>query len=130
MPIMRSTSSCEMSVDHRVYNKIVCEEVHLFQPFSSKESGAQTVTKQVLTLIMETNSTGETPGKLVIHIILSVIFKTWKWVALRYLHLGTIHKLHHTNFMIFLPLPVLVTGGDISESHSPGVTSHILQFYT
>ena len=32
--------------------------------------------------------------------------------------LGAIHKLRHTNFMIFLPLPVLVTGGHISENPS------------
>ena len=29
--------------------------------------------------------------------------------------LGAIHKLCQTNFMIFLPLPVLVTGGHISD---------------
>ena len=33
-------------------------------------------------------------------------------------HLGAIHKLRHTNFMIFLPLPRLVTGGHISETPS------------
>jgi hypothetical protein len=31
---------------------------------------------------------------------------------------GAIHKLCHTNFMIFLPLP-LVTGGHISETLTP-----------
>ena len=30
--------------------------------------------------------------------------------------LGAIHKLRHTNLMIFLHLPVLVTGGHISET--------------
>ena len=42
--------------------------------------------------------------------------------------LGAIHKLRHTNFMIFLPLPILVTGGHVSETPLPSVTSHILQF--
>ncbi|PNF37376.1 hypothetical protein B7P43_G17198, partial [Cryptotermes secundus] len=60
-PIMRSNSSCEISVDHNVYNKIVCQEVHLFQPFSSNDSGAHTVVKQVLTLLTESNSTSEVP---------------------------------------------------------------------
>ena len=43
--------------------------------------------------------------------------------------LGAIHKLRYTNFMIFDPSPVLVTGGHISETSPPNVTSHILQFY-
>jgi len=64
MPIMRSDSSCEMSVDHNVYNKIICQEVHTFQPFSSKDSGAQTIIKQVLTLLAESNSTSGVPGNL------------------------------------------------------------------
>lgn len=64
MPIMRSDSSCEMSVDHNVYNKIICQEVHIFQPFSSKDSGAQTIIKQVLTLLTESNSTSVVPGNL------------------------------------------------------------------
>jgi hypothetical protein len=63
---MRSNSSCEMSVDHNVYNKIVCHEVHLFQPFASNDSGAHTVIKQVLTLLSESNATSETPGKRLI----------------------------------------------------------------
>jgi hypothetical protein len=62
VPIMRSNSSCEMSVDHNVYNKIVCQEVHIFQPFSSNDSGAHTTVKQVLTLLTESNSTSEVPG--------------------------------------------------------------------
>lgn len=66
MPIMRSDSSCEMSVDHKVYNKIVCQELHLFQPFSSKDSGAQTIIKQMLTLLTESNSTSEMPGNFII----------------------------------------------------------------
>lgn len=61
MPIMRSDSSCEMSVDHNIYNKIICQEVHIFQPFSSKDNGAQTIIKQILTLLTESNSTSEVP---------------------------------------------------------------------
>ncbi|KAJ9580712.1 hypothetical protein L9F63_024108, partial [Diploptera punctata] len=59
MPIMKSSSSCEMSVDNYVYKEIICEDVHLFQPFSSKESGAQTITKQIFKLHSETNTTSE-----------------------------------------------------------------------
>lgn len=66
VPIMRSNSSCEMSVDHNVYNKIICQEVHLFQPFSSNDSGAHTVVTQVLTLLTESNSTSEVPGNILI----------------------------------------------------------------
>ena len=44
--------------------------------------------------------------------------------------LGAIHKLRHTNFMISLPPPPLVTGGHISETPPPSVTSYIMQFYT
>ena len=32
--------------------------------------------------------------------------------------LGAFHKLRHTNFMIFYPSPILVTGGHISETSS------------
>ncbi|XP_069692884.1 uncharacterized protein Apoltp isoform X2 [Periplaneta americana] len=65
MPIMKSNSSCEMSVDHNIYNKIECQEVHLFQPFSGNNSGAQTTTKQVLTLLSEKNTTEEETPDLV-----------------------------------------------------------------
>ena len=48
------------------------------------------------------------------------------WIELS---LGAIHKLRHTNYMIFYLSPPLVTGGHISVT-PPSVTSHILQFYT
>ena len=44
--------------------------------------------------------------------------------------LGTIHKLRHTNFVIFLPLPPLSQIVTFLRPPPPCVTSHILQFYT
>ena len=35
---------------------------------------------------------------------------------MEFAYLGAIHKLRHTNFKIFLPLPVLVIGGHIFET--------------
>lgn len=63
---MKSNSSCLLSVDHNVYNKIECEEVHLFQPFSHAESGAKTITKQTFQLVTETNSTVAEQGNGII----------------------------------------------------------------
>lgn len=40
---------------------------------------------------------------------------------------GFIHKVRHTNFVIFNPSPVLVTVVHLYET-LPNVTSHILQF--
>ncbi|XP_049847119.1 uncharacterized protein LOC126299332 [Schistocerca gregaria] len=57
LPIMKSNSSCQLHVDHNIYSKIDCEEVHLFQPFSYKQSGAKTIIHQVLTLTSESNVT-------------------------------------------------------------------------
>ena len=44
--------------------------------------------------------------------------------------LGAIHKLHHTNFMIFLPFPRPCQSGHSSEipPPPPSVTSHIYNF--
>ena len=44
-----------------------------------------------------------------------------------YMYLEAIHKLLHTNLMIFLPLP---DPCHISETPLPSVTSPIFQFYT
>ena len=60
------------------------------------------------------------------HILLSFSLSLHVWILLS---LEVIHKLRHTNFMIFCLSPVLVTGGHISEIHLPSVTSYILQFY-
>lgn len=42
-----------MSIDHRIYNDIRCEESHLFEPFSNQDAGATTIVKQRLILIDE-----------------------------------------------------------------------------
>ncbi|XP_066998183.2 uncharacterized protein Apoltp [Anabrus simplex] len=57
MPLIKTRNSCNISVDHHVYNKIECEDVHIFQPFSNGDSGAKTITRQVFTLVAETNTT-------------------------------------------------------------------------
>lgn len=46
-----------MSVDHKIYNKITCEESHVLQPFSNQDAGATTVVVQRLILLGENNET-------------------------------------------------------------------------
>lgn len=50
---MKSQSSCTLSIDHNIYNKIECEESHLLQPFSNQNAGAATTLKQKLELQSE-----------------------------------------------------------------------------
>lgn len=52
--ILKSSSHCTMSVDHNIYNSIMCEETHLLQAFSKQDSGATSHIKQELILIEET----------------------------------------------------------------------------
>lgn len=51
MPVLNSTNICELSIDDRIYKTIKCEEKHIFRPFSKKEAGATTITRQLVTLI-------------------------------------------------------------------------------
>lgn len=50
---MKSSSKCVLSIDHRIYNDISCEESHLFEPFSNQDAGATTIVKQRLILTDE-----------------------------------------------------------------------------
>lgn len=54
---MKSTSTCQLSIDHYVYNGVECEERHVFQPFSNGDAGATTVVKQRLILLEEIEAT-------------------------------------------------------------------------
>lgn len=49
-PILRSESYCNVSIDHHIYNGVVCFERHLVVPFSNGESGAVTTSRLSLTL--------------------------------------------------------------------------------
>lgn len=51
--LLKSKSDCVLSIDHRVYNRIECEERHLFRPFANEEAGATTVVRQLLVLTEE-----------------------------------------------------------------------------
>ena len=59
---MKSRHKCEFSIDHKIYDGIICEEVHTFQPFSKGENGSQTIVKQSLKLVSETEENPTSPG--------------------------------------------------------------------
>ncbi|KAJ3640007.1 hypothetical protein Zmor_003331 [Zophobas morio] len=48
--LLKSSSRCEMSIDHNIYNEITCEETHVLQPFSNQDAGATTIVVQRLIL--------------------------------------------------------------------------------
>lgn len=52
-PILKSESYCNMSIDHYIFNGIVCYERHLVVPFSNNQSGAVTTSHLSLTLADE-----------------------------------------------------------------------------
>lgn len=54
---MKSSSYCKLSIDHHIYNEIVCEESHVFRPFSNNAAGATTTVKQRLLLVSEEKET-------------------------------------------------------------------------
>ncbi|CAH1158795.1 unnamed protein product [Phyllotreta striolata] len=51
--ILKSTSRCVLSIDHRIYKEIKCEENYLLQPFSNYNQGARTSVVQKLQLKSE-----------------------------------------------------------------------------
>uniref|UniRef100_A0A6P7GJY7 Uncharacterized protein LOC114337760 n=1 Tax=Diabrotica virgifera virgifera TaxID=50390 RepID=A0A6P7GJY7_DIAVI len=51
--ILKSTSTCLMSIDHNIYKEISCQESYLLQPFSNHDQGAVTTVSQKLVLINE-----------------------------------------------------------------------------
>ncbi|XP_076641857.1 apolipoprotein lipid transfer particle [Halictus rubicundus] len=53
-PLLESRSDCELTVDHNVYEEVVCKDVHRLQPLSSGNTGARTESTAVLRLVKET----------------------------------------------------------------------------
>ncbi|XP_050313934.1 apolipophorins [Anthonomus grandis grandis] len=49
--ILQSSSSCLLSVDENIYNKITCKEEYVLEPFSKNAAGARTTVLQELILI-------------------------------------------------------------------------------
>ncbi|XP_066586148.1 uncharacterized protein Apoltp [Prorops nasuta] len=53
-PLLKSNSECEITIDHNVYEKVVCKDSHLLQPFSNGEkAGVRTESTATLELIEE-----------------------------------------------------------------------------
>lgn len=52
-PILKSESYCNISIDHNIYNGMLCVERHLVVPFSNNQSGAVTTSRLSLTLADE-----------------------------------------------------------------------------
>ncbi|XP_053973970.1 uncharacterized protein LOC128873939 [Hylaeus volcanicus] len=53
-PLLQSRSDCELIIDHNIYQEVVCNDLHRFQPLSSGSTGARTESTAVLRLIRET----------------------------------------------------------------------------
>ncbi|XP_011631987.1 apolipoprotein B-100-like [Pogonomyrmex barbatus] len=54
--LFRSRSDCEITIDHNVYERVVCDEVQMLQPLSNGvKAGAKTESRTILQLIQETN---------------------------------------------------------------------------
>ncbi|XP_060537065.1 uncharacterized protein LOC132708634 isoform X2 [Cylas formicarius] len=51
--LLKSKSKCTLSIDHHIYNEIICEETHVLEPFSNQAAGASTVIIQRLSLVEE-----------------------------------------------------------------------------
>lgn len=51
--LLKSSSTCIISIDHYIYKQIICTESHVFQPFSNQNAGAMTLVKQSLVLVEE-----------------------------------------------------------------------------
>ena len=45
MPLVKSDSKCDQEITGNVISKVVCEETHVFRPFSTPDSGATTRVK-------------------------------------------------------------------------------------
>ncbi|XP_070169221.1 uncharacterized protein Apoltp isoform X2 [Polyergus mexicanus] len=56
--LFKSRSDCEITIDHNVYERVVCDEVRLLQPLSNGDkAGARTDSRMILQLIQETKKT-------------------------------------------------------------------------
>lgn len=55
--LFKSRSDCEITIDHNVYEKVVCDEVRLLQPLSNGvKAGAKTESRTILQLVQETTT--------------------------------------------------------------------------
>ncbi|XP_025989321.2 uncharacterized protein LOC105195312 [Solenopsis invicta] len=53
--LFHSRSDCEITIDHNVYEKVVCDEMRILQPLSNgNEAGARTDSRAILQLVQET----------------------------------------------------------------------------
>lgn len=52
-PLLESHSDCELTVDHNVYEEVICKDIHRLQPLSSGTTGARTESTAMLKLVKE-----------------------------------------------------------------------------
>lgn len=56
--LLKSHSDCEITIDHNVYDRVVCEEVRQLRPLSNGDkAGARTETRMTLQLVQEATET-------------------------------------------------------------------------
>ncbi|EGI63145.1 Apolipophorin [Acromyrmex echinatior] len=61
--LFNSRSNCEITIDHNVYERVVCNEVRILQPLSNGDkAGAKTESRTVLQLVQETTETSSIYG--------------------------------------------------------------------
>lgn len=54
-PLLESHSDCELTIDHNIYDEVVCKDVHRLQPLSNGNTGARTESTAVLRLVKDTH---------------------------------------------------------------------------
>lgn len=55
--LFKSRSDCEITIDHNVYERVICDEVRMLLPLSNGDrAGAKTESRMVLQLVQETTS--------------------------------------------------------------------------
>lgn len=55
--LFKSHSDCEITIDHNIYERVVCDEMQMLQPLSNGDkAGARTESRMVLQLVQETTN--------------------------------------------------------------------------
>jgi len=61
--LFNSRGNCEITIDHNVYERVVCDEVRILQPLSNgNKAGAKTESRTILQLVQETTDMNSIHG--------------------------------------------------------------------
>jgi len=71
-PLLTGSVRCSQSVFEGLIERVDCTETKIFKPFQQAESGATTVTTQVLTFSKEIEEAGRNTGTLLVNSVKNV----------------------------------------------------------